>query len=141
MKKYKKKPVIVRAEKWAGEFTPELLEALKASDRRFAKASNGDLLISTLEGTMRATKGDYIIFGVNNEPYPCKPDVFIKTYERVEEDEPSEVWRVAIVLRKDSNECDFRYRILRPQYYSKKYYCGKLSGTQECTYENCPFKL
>jgi len=139
MEKYKKKPVIVKAEKWVGEFTPELLEALKARDRRFAKADNGDLIISTSGGTMRATKGDYIVFGVNGELYPCKPDIFMKIYERI--DEPPESWRVAIVLRKDSNECGFRYRILRPQYYSKKYYCSKLSSIQECTYENCPFKL
>jgi len=141
MEEYRKKPIIVKAEKWTGEFTPELLEALEVSNRQFAKTSTGDLLLSTSEGTLRANKGDYIVFGINGEPYPCKPDIFIKTYEKVREDKASETWRVAIILRKDSNECDFRYRILRPQYYSKKWYCGKLSGDQECTYENCPFKI
>lgn len=43
------------------------------------------LLIDSLEGIMYAETGDYIIKGVNGELYPCKPDVFAKTYERVEE--------------------------------------------------------
>ena len=37
--------------------------------------------IETLEGTMTASKGDYIIKGVNDEFYPCKLDIFQKTYE------------------------------------------------------------
>ena len=41
--------------------------------------------ICTLEGKMYAHPGDYIIKGVNGEFYPCKPDVFAKTYERVQE--------------------------------------------------------
>lgn len=41
--------------------------------------------IATLEGVMRGNAGDYIIKGVNGEIYPCKPDIFEKTYERVEE--------------------------------------------------------
>lgn len=38
--------------------------------------------IKTLEGDMNAYIGDYIIKGVNGELYPCKPDIFDKTYER-----------------------------------------------------------
>lgn len=41
--------------------------------------------IPTLEGTMHASIGDWIITGVNGEQYPCKPDIFAKTYERVNE--------------------------------------------------------
>ena len=40
--------------------------------------------IKTLEGTMHANVGDWIITGVNGEQYPCKPDIFEKTYESVE---------------------------------------------------------
>lgn len=40
-----------------------------------------ELYIETLEGTMHASAGDYIITGVNGELYPCKPDIFQKTYE------------------------------------------------------------
>lgn len=41
------------------------------------------LRIGTLEGTMTAQLGDYIIRGINGEFYPCKPDIFEKTYEEV----------------------------------------------------------
>ena len=41
--------------------------------------------IETLEGTMLADIGDYIIKGVNGEFYPCKPDIFEKTYDVVKE--------------------------------------------------------
>ena len=40
--------------------------------------------IKTLEGTMIAYTGDYIIRGINGEIYPCKPDIFEKTYELAE---------------------------------------------------------
>lgn len=43
--------------------------------------------IKTLEGTMVARTGDYIIKGVNGEIYPCKPDIFEKTYEQIKDDE------------------------------------------------------
>ncbi len=42
-----------------------------------------ELNIETLEGVMHASPGDYIITGVNGEQYPCKPDIFDKTYELV----------------------------------------------------------
>ena len=41
--------------------------------------------IDTLEGRMKAEKGDWIITGINGEQYPCKPDIFKKTYEEVKE--------------------------------------------------------
>ncbi len=43
----------------------------------------GGFLIPTLEGEMKASFGDFIIKGVNGEFYPCKPDIFEKTYEEV----------------------------------------------------------
>ena len=39
--------------------------------------------IETLEGCMKANVGDWIIKGVNGEFYPCKPDIFVKTYESI----------------------------------------------------------
>lgn len=48
-------------------------------------ADNPYMYIETLEGTMKASVGDYIIKGVNGEFYPCKPDIFEKTYEEVAE--------------------------------------------------------
>lgn len=43
-----------------------------------------EMEIETLEGTMKANKGDWIIKGVKGELYPCKPDVFEMTYEKVD---------------------------------------------------------
>jgi len=42
------------------------------------------MTIHTLEGNMKADPGDWIITGVKGEQYPCKPDIFEQTYERVE---------------------------------------------------------
>lgn len=43
----------------------------------------GFMLIATLEGVMQAKPGDWIIKGVNGEFYPCKPDIFEKTYDAI----------------------------------------------------------
>jgi hypothetical protein len=43
--------------------------------------------VETLEGTMLGKPGDYLIKGVNGELYPCKPDIFDKTYEHLRESE------------------------------------------------------
>ena len=45
-----------------------------------------EMIIPTLEGDMIASPGDWIITGVHGEKYPCKPDIFEKTYEIVAED-------------------------------------------------------
>ena len=47
----------------------------------FKKATSGYCEIKTLEGVMRCEFGDIVIKGVNGELYPCKPDIFKKTYE------------------------------------------------------------
>ena len=49
--------------------------------------TNGEINIPTLEGTMKANKDDMIIQGVNGEFYPCKPDIFEKTYELFKQEE------------------------------------------------------
>ena len=50
-----------------------------------AYQTDKEIIIHTLEGDMTASIGDYIITGVNGEKYPCKLDIFEKTYEPVEE--------------------------------------------------------
>lgn len=80
IKKYRKKPVIIEAIQWNGK-------NLNVIDGFIGEAidNNGmTLTIHTLEGDMEAKVGDYIIKGVNGEFYPCKPDIFAKTYEEVE---------------------------------------------------------
>lgn len=59
-KQYRKLPVIIKA---------------RITDR--------EEFIETLEGTMKANAGDYIICGLSGELYPCKPDIFKKSYEEV----------------------------------------------------------
>jgi hypothetical protein len=79
---YRKKPVVIEAVKWNGETlteTPEWI-MLAVKEGRIYETGN-EILIYTLEGTMTVSSGDYIIKGVNNELYPCKPDIFKKTYE------------------------------------------------------------
>lgn len=79
MPKFRKKPVLVEAR----QFTQNTLEAHAATNWCNGRRKTGILLIDTLEGTMSATYGDWIIKGVNGEFYPCKPDIFEKTYEEV----------------------------------------------------------
>lgn len=53
----------------------------KMKGNRHAWHNGTDIFIETLEGTMTASCYDYIIRGVEGEFYPCKPDIFEKTYE------------------------------------------------------------
>ena len=46
-----------------------------------------EVIIQTLEGPLRAAPRDWIITGIRGEQYPCKPDVFERTYQRVADDE------------------------------------------------------
>jgi hypothetical protein len=80
---YRKKPIVIEAVKFDGtdESVEWLLPQLKSGE--IGRATN-KLYIKTLEGNMMANKGDYIIKGINGEFYPCKPDIFIKTYEGIE---------------------------------------------------------
>jgi hypothetical protein len=81
--KFRKKPIEVEAWQWDGVSTsPERPEWLRDA-RVSANHSEQILIISTLEGKMTATKGDWIIRGVKGELYPCKPDIFAELYEAV----------------------------------------------------------
>lgn len=80
MTKYRKKPVVIEAIQWNGENTMEILKW--AGNKAYLYDS---LYIKTLEGDHKATIGDYIIKGIKGEFYPCKPDIFEATYEKIEE--------------------------------------------------------
>lgn len=86
--KYRKKPVVIEAVRWTCDNWKEI-ETFLGADVMFGTIYEPDpacvACIDTLEGKMYARPGDYIIKGVNGEYYPCKPDVFAKTYEAVEE--------------------------------------------------------
>lgn len=80
--KYRKRPVVIDAIHFLGENWQEVMQWVSdhTTDRKVT--FTGDTLtIGTLEGVMTATPGDYIIRGVQGEIYPCKPDIFAKTYE------------------------------------------------------------
>lgn len=79
IKKYTKKPIPVEAMQWNGDNQDEVLNFIGES----AEIRGGSLYIKTLEGDMLATIGSYIIKGVNGEFYPCKEDIFEKTYAEV----------------------------------------------------------
>ena len=51
-----------------------------------AYQTDKEMVIQTLEGPMHASVGDWIITGIRGEEYPCKPDVFDRTYEEVPQD-------------------------------------------------------
>ena len=76
---YRKKPVVVEAVQWTGENHAEMCEFI--DPEVFEIKPKEGLIIHTLEGDHHASPGDYIIKGVNGEFYPCKPDIFAKTYE------------------------------------------------------------
>lgn len=78
MKKYRKKPVVIEALQFDGK---NYEECLNLSEDIFMFDGDNYLNITALEGTMKCSVGDYIIKGVNGEFYPCKPDIFKKTYE------------------------------------------------------------
>ena len=85
MGKYRKKPVIVDAIQWCG-WESDYEAICKMCDRKILFNSNGNTLtIETLEGDHLANEEDYIIKGVKGECYPCKPDIFEMTYEKVED--------------------------------------------------------
>ena len=88
MGRFRKKPVEVEA--W--EFTREALKSTDSWVRLYGNELHlisqyaGEVLyieIDTLEGTMRANLGDYIIKGIQGEFYPCKPGIFKATYEKI----------------------------------------------------------
>ena len=83
IKKYRKRPIIIEAFR----LTQELLDQKGWSEEyigsRKIKYQLDHALIETLEGEMVANIGDYIIIGIKGELYPCKPDIFAKTYDLV----------------------------------------------------------
>lgn len=98
---YRKKPIVIEAFQffasdpiffgWPGWANDAYAEG------RFVSTSHRDdsgkymptLTVLTLEGRMIASDGDWIIKGVKGELYPCKPDVFAKTYEEINQPDPS----------------------------------------------------
>ena len=84
---YRKKPVVVEAEQfviWNLNDLPATVSVLSQVYVVKGNSLNPYIEIPTLEGTMRANLGDFIIKGVQGEFYPCKPDIFEQTYELID---------------------------------------------------------
>ena len=100
MAKYRK-PVVIEAVQWDGKNQREMFDFLTNDTKENCAVTLeedtfridlvnggcqvGNLIIKTLEGEMKASIGDYVIKGISGEFYPCKPDIFEKTYEAEEE--------------------------------------------------------
>ena len=98
MTKYRKKPIVIEAFKYDGDmkdstgkvYVPDwAIKALEDDEGRLMYQSiDGrppcELFAMTLEGDMLVNVGDYVIKGIKGELYPCKPDIFEATYEKVE---------------------------------------------------------
>lgn len=89
--RFKKKPVEIEAMQFDGSWQSakpilDWMEPERSIDRSgssWGDFNGGQLYINTLEGKMIASAGDWIIKGVKDEFYPCKPDIFEATYEAV----------------------------------------------------------
>jgi hypothetical protein len=94
--KYRKKPVVIEAFRYGINGWPDWFHDKHITndivtfrgDEDYAPFDHSENIwceIKTLEGVMRGDYGDFIVQGVNGEIYPCKPDIFEKTYEYVGE--------------------------------------------------------
>ena len=96
MSKFRKKPIVIEATEWfKHDFSkkeddivryfcrPDIAGSVRCSQCGVILHAHG--WIDTLEGGHRVCPGDWIITGVKGERYPCKPDIFEATYEKVEE--------------------------------------------------------
>ena len=84
IKTFVKKPVKVQAVQWTGDNYEEIANFVGHSSFRHSFEKDS-VIIETLEGSHYARKGDWIIRGINGEFYPCKPDIFEKTYVEVKQ--------------------------------------------------------
>jgi hypothetical protein len=88
---FRKKPVVIEATQWfqlgghpnVGVY-PETAHPVECSYCKGTLSRHG--WIDTLEGGHIVCSGDWIITGVQGEHYPCKPDIFTETYERVNDE-------------------------------------------------------
>lgn len=87
MAKFRKRPVVIEAVQWTGNMTKVIALVGRDLPTYGPPGQSGSLRITTLEGDMECRIGDWIIKGINGEFYPCKPDIFEKTYESVDEGE------------------------------------------------------
>lgn len=85
MPKFRKKPVVIEAVQFTGSNDDEIIAFCKDAYRQKGLEHPNIIFIPTLEGVMSAGENDWIIKGVKGEFYPCKDEIFKKTYDAVNE--------------------------------------------------------
>ena len=111
--RYRKKPIIVEAYQWFRhmgatpavrnvpahnvDYTKKNAEG-KEIGRGIIHEAPERYVCDTLEGPIDVSDGDYIITSINGEVYPCKPDIFSRTYEKYEEYEGSLIEKIKTVI-------------------------------------------
>lgn len=82
-RRYTKKPVTIEAMRWDGSIDGgrAIIDWAAGAEIRWSNETPQRLVITTLEGDMKVSPGDYVIKGVQGEFYPCKPDIFAATYD------------------------------------------------------------
>lgn len=82
--RYRKRSVVIDAVQWLGDMNA--VQAVHGTQfPTYGEGISGALRIRTLEGDHRCDLGDWIIKGVAGEFYPCKPEIFVQTYEAANE--------------------------------------------------------
>lgn len=95
MPKFRKKPVVIEAVQWTGKNLEEIRDFCSTIVHNVTyqmdetNRANDLIGIPTMEGLMTASLNDWIIKGIQGEFYPCKPDIFEKTYEKVSDKKES----------------------------------------------------
>lgn len=85
---WRKKPIVIDAVQYTGK-VEELPYEMGVTITR--STENGSCFLHTLEGEMECKVGDFIIKGIKGELYPCKPDIFLATYEHVDQESPVDI--------------------------------------------------
>ena len=101
-RRYRKKPVEIEALQWDGtaEGATPIIDWVLTNDgsaayicedieRCSGSETSHKIMIRTLEGDMKADRDDWIIRGIEGEFYPCKPDIFEKSYDALEDLTPT----------------------------------------------------
>lgn len=127
MTQYRKKPVTIEAVRFDGLNPTEIKDfvgencKVKIYDNEVTTPV-ARIVIHTLEGDMKVSKGDYVIKGVKGEFYPCKPDIFEQTYESVETrkelDEAAREYAKTTFKKPYSDNPDEEVTIVEPDKYA-----------------------
>lgn len=138
IKKYIKRPIPVEAVQWGGSnYTKDQHNWIFDSGNvRFDEFEPDVLIVSTLEGDMKAHLGDYIVKGIDGEFYPVKKEIFEKTYRELKQPDPN------AVCFKDGLNCEEEWIKQEKELEKSEWVCVKkdrLENLIEHSYEtSCP---